>query len=151
MQVLLDTLEHVNVTFPFVSALEHNLVYVRFINKFMAKQCELREIKEARRMVRRQTKHRMKVRKTTRRGGWIVFSKTSFLGSEKLFPDSESEVVQSLTESIGLLLVVLSCCIFLQLFIPIYREFERCWELAVTSTCLAWSFDFTPLIFCLIW
>jgi len=27
-----------------------------------------------------------------------VFSKTSFLSSEKLFPDSESEVVQSLTE-----------------------------------------------------
>ena len=27
-----------------------------------------------------------------------MFSKTSFLGSEKLFPDSESEVVQSLTE-----------------------------------------------------
>jgi len=27
-----------------------------------------------------------------------VFSKTSFLRSEKLFPDSESEVVQSLTE-----------------------------------------------------
>ena len=39
----------------------------------------------------------------------------------------------------------------LQVFIPIYRGFERRWELAVTSTCLAWSFDFSPLILCLIW
>jgi len=34
--------------------------------------------------------------KNHKKGGWIVFLKTSFLGSEKLFPDSESEVVQSL-------------------------------------------------------
>ena len=40
----------------------------------------------------------MKVRKTTRRGGWIVFSKTSSLRSEELFLGSESEVVQSLSE-----------------------------------------------------
>ena len=36
--------------------------------------------------------------KNHKKGGWIVFLKTSFLGSEKLFPDLESEVVQSLTE-----------------------------------------------------
>ena len=37
--------------------------------------------------------------KTTRRGGggWIVFSKTSSLRSEKLFSGSESEWVQSLS------------------------------------------------------
>ena len=40
----------------------------------------------------------MKVRKTTRRGGWIVFSKTSSLRSEELFSGSKSEVVQSLSE-----------------------------------------------------
>ena len=40
----------------------------------------------------------MKVRKTTRRGGLnCVFKNFSFLRSEKLFPDSESEIVQSLT------------------------------------------------------
>ena len=39
----------------------------------------------------------------------------------------------------------------LQVFIPIYRGFERRWELAVTSTCLAWSFDSSSLIFFLIW
>ena len=44
-----------------------------------------------------------------------------------------------------------SIVIFLQVFIPIYRGFERRWELAVTSTCLAWNFDSSPLIFCLIW
>ena len=38
-------------------------------------------------------------------------------------------------------LVVLSSCILLQVFIPIYKGFERRWELAVTSTCLSWSFD----------
>jgi len=45
------------------------------------------------------------------------------------------------------------CCLvyILQVFIPIYRGFERRWELAGTSTCLAWSFDSSPLIFCLIW
>ena len=47
------------------------------------------------------------------------------------------------TETIGLLLVVF--LFFLQVFIPIYRGFERRWELAVTSTCLAWSFDYSPL------
>ena len=40
----------------------------------------------------------MKVRKTTRGGGWIVFSKTSSLRSEELFSGSKSEVVQSLSE-----------------------------------------------------
>jgi len=45
----------------------------------------------------------------------------------------------------------IQCVIILQVFIPIYRGFERRWELAVTSTCLAWSFDSSPLIFCLIW
>ena len=49
----------------------------------------------------------------------------------------------------------LLCCLVvlfvLQVFIPIYRGFERRWELAVTSTCLAWSFDSSPLILCLIW
>jgi len=39
----------------------------------------------------------------------------------------------------------------LQVLIPIYRGFERRWELAVTSTCLVWSFDSSPLILCLIW
>ena len=42
--------------------------------------------------------YQLKVRKTTRRGGWIVFSKTSSLRSEKLFSGSESEVIQSLSE-----------------------------------------------------
>ena len=40
----------------------------------------------------------LKVRKNTRRGGWIVFSKTSSLRSEELFSGSESEVVQNLSE-----------------------------------------------------
>ena len=39
------------------------------------------------------------MRKTTRKGGgWIVFSKTSFLHSEELLSGSESEIVQSLSE-----------------------------------------------------
>jgi len=36
----------------------------------------------------------------------------------------------------------------LSLFIEDFRDVEN---LAVTSTCLAWSFDSSPLIFCLIW
>jgi len=47
--------------------------------------------------------------------------------------------------------VYISMYFSFQVFIPIYRGFERRWELAVTSTCLVWSFDSTPLIFCLIW
>jgi len=46
---------HVNVTLPFVVDLEHNPIYLRFTNKFLAKQRELREIEEARKMVHRQT------------------------------------------------------------------------------------------------
>jgi len=34
------------------------------------------------------------------------------------------------------------------LYIEVLRDVEN---LAVTSTCLAWSFDSSPLIFCLIW
>ena len=41
---------------------------------------------------------KLKVRKTTRRGGWIVFLETSSLRSEELFSGSESEVVESLSE-----------------------------------------------------
>ena len=36
--------------------------------------------------------------KNHKKGGWIVFLKTSSLRSEKLFSGSESEVVQSLSE-----------------------------------------------------
>jgi len=54
------------------------------------------------------------------------------------------------SESIGLVVLFLYLVI-LQVFIPIYRGFERRWELAGTSTCLVWSFDSSPLIFCLIW
>jgi len=41
--------------------------------------------------------------------------------------------------------------VFLEVFIPIYRGFERRWKLAGTSTCLDCSFDSSPLIFCSIW
>jgi len=43
--------------------------------------------------------NKLKVRKTTRRGGGLnyVFKNFYFLRSEKLFPDSESEIVQSLS------------------------------------------------------
>lgn len=54
MKTLLETLEHVNVTF---SALEHNPIFLRFTNKFLAKQHELREIEEARKISRSQTVH----------------------------------------------------------------------------------------------
>ena len=53
-------------------------------------------------------------------------------------------------QSVGLLLDI-QFVFVLQVFIPIYRRFERRWELTVTSTCLAWSFDSSPLIFFLIW
>jgi len=58
MRTLLETIEHVNVTLPFVAALEHDPIYLKFTNKFLVKQRELREIEEARRMVCRQTSHR---------------------------------------------------------------------------------------------
>ena len=54
-------------------------------------------------------------------------------------------------QSIGLCFRVLSCCMFSKsssLYIEVLRDVEK---LAVTSTCLAWSFYFSPLIFCLIW
>jgi len=58
MQKLLETFEHSNATLPFVFALEHNSIYLRFTNKFLAKERELREIKEVRRMVHRQTQQK---------------------------------------------------------------------------------------------
>ena len=49
------------------------------------------------------------------------------------------------SQSNGLSFVFVYMCVFvLQVFIPIYRGLERRWELAVTSTCLAWSFVSYP-------
>jgi len=46
MQTVLENLEHVNDNLPFLAALEHNPVLLRFTNKLIAKQRELREIEK---------------------------------------------------------------------------------------------------------
>ena len=60
------------------------------------------------------------------------------------------------TESIDLVYAYMIVVLVLQVFIPIYRGFERRWELAVTSTCLAlkiWFFtiDLLPDLIIVLW
>jgi len=51
VQALLELIRNMNITLPIFAVLEHNPSYIRFMKKKNSKQCELRQIEEARRIV----------------------------------------------------------------------------------------------------